>query len=162
MRSIKEKNREFNLIYKKGDESYRNYASHCGLSVSSFWVLYVLYETDEVYMQNKIAETICLPKQTVNSAIPGLIKKGYIELEHIEATRNSKAVKLTKGGKNICKKIVMPLIEAEENSFANMSENEVDTMLKLLNKWHNNFKNELEELYKKSNKKNIKTNRRNK
>lgn len=150
---LKEKNIELIHLYLKEERLYNNYASYCGLSLSSLSILYDLYalfKTDKPYMQSDIAKITSFSKQTVNSSIAGLIKKGYVELEHIEMTKNGKAVKLTKEGKNICKKIIEPLIKAEENSFANMSKTEIDTFLILLNKWRLMFEKELEIIYKKS------------
>lgn len=149
---VKGKNKELNRILNENDMLYNNYAHYCGLSASSLWILYILHENNEIYMQNDISKMICLPKQTVNSAIAKLIKKGYIELEHIEATRNGKAVKLTKEGKIFAKKIIIPLTEAEESSFSSMSKTEIDTFFELLNKLSVIFKNKLENIYKKSKK----------
>lgn len=150
LKTVKGKNRELSRVYNEQEQLYNNYAYRCGLSASSLWILYALYEMEEVYMQNDIAKIVSLPKQTVNSSIARLIKKGYIELEHIEMTRNGKAVKLTKEGKKICKKIIAPLIEAEESSLSNMTKNEVETLLILLNKIVLIFKDKLETIYKKS------------
>ncbi len=101
-------------------------------------------------MQSDIAKITSFSKQTVNSSIAGLIKKGYEELEHIEMTRNSKSVKLTKEWKNICKKVIEPLIKAEENSFSSMSKTEIDTLTVLFNKSILTLEKELEIIYKKS------------
>lgn len=150
---LKEKNIELNHLYLKEERLYNNYASYCGLSLSSLRILYDLYalfKTDKSYMQSDIAKITSLSKQTVNSSIAGLIKKGYVELEHIEMTRNGKSVKLTKEGKNFCKKIIEPLIKAEENSLANMSEAEINTLIILFNKSILTLEKELEIIYKKS------------
>lgn len=101
-------------------------------------------------MQNDISKIVSLPKQTVNSSIARLIKRGYIELEHIEMTRNGKAVKLTKDGKKFCKKVITPLIEVEESSLSNMSKAEVETLLMLLNKLNLILKDKMETIFKKS------------
>ena len=95
------------------DQLYQAYATQRGLSSVSFWVLYTLSEADEVYTQNALAEMWYFPKQTVNSAIAGLVKTGYIRLEQIAGARNSKAVKLTEQGLDICKRLVNPLVHAE-------------------------------------------------
>lgn len=150
LKNLNGKNKEINRIYNENEQLYNDYAHRCGLSSSSLWILYALYETEEVYMQNDIAKIVSLPKQTVNSSISGLIKKGYIELEHIEMTRNGKAVKLTKEGEKICKKFIAPLIEAEESALSNMSKAEVETLLMLLNKITLIFKDKIEKIYKKS------------
>ena len=123
-RKIKELNAELNQIAKRLDEQYHLYASRHGLSDPAFWVLYTIYESDSQYTQNELAEMWCYPKQTVNFAISGLVKKGYLILEPIAATRHSKAVRLTKEGEMICKAVIAPLIEAEQRSLARMTEEE--------------------------------------
>ncbi len=147
--SVKGKSRELYRIFNESEQLYNDYAYRCGLSPSSLWILYALYEPNEVYMQNDIAKIVSLPKQTVNSSIAGLIKRGYIELEHIEMTRNGKAVKLTKDGKKFCKKVITPLIEVEESSLSNMSKAEVETFFTLLNKMSLIFKDKMETICKK-------------
>ena len=116
------------------DQLYQTYATRCGLSSVSFWVLYTLSEADEVYTQNALAEMWYFPKQTVNSAIAGLVKTGYIRLEQIAGARNSKAVKLTEQGLDVCKRLVNPLVHAELSALLKMSEEERRMFLELSDK----------------------------
>ena len=73
---IKELNLRLNQTYRKQDDLYHDYASHFGLSVTGFWILYTLCETDEDYTQNKLADMWYLPRQSINSAVASLVKAG--------------------------------------------------------------------------------------
>ena len=132
----KNQNLELNRIYKKQAELYHIYALSCGLSDAAFWVLYSLCETDETYTQNALAETWCLPKQTVNSAIRGLVRDGVIRLEPMPFARHSKAVFVTEKGREICRQHVIPLIEAEQRALSCMQKEEVDYFIELSEKQH--------------------------
>ena len=105
------------------------------------WVLYALSEADEVYTQNALAEMWYFPKQTVNSAIAGLVKTGYIRLEQIAGARNSKAVKLTEQGLDVCKRLVNPL------ALLKMSEEERRMFLELSDKQQRFLRAELDAVY---------------
>ena len=50
---------EYDRIMKRQDDLYHDYASKFGLSDISFWILYVLCESDKVYTQNQIADLCC-------------------------------------------------------------------------------------------------------
>ena len=106
-----------------------------------------LSEADEVYTQNALAEMWYFPKQTVNSAIAGLVKTGYIRLEQIAGARNSKAVKLTEQGLDVCKRLVNPLVHAELSALLKMSEEERRMFLELSDKQQRFLRAELDAVY---------------
>ena len=92
---------EYDRIMKRQDDLYHDYASKFGLSDISFWILYVLCESDKVYTQNHIADLWHFPRQSINSAVSSLVKQGYVSLEKLSAG-NSKAIKLTEDGREFC------------------------------------------------------------
>lgn len=47
-----------------------------------------LLESDGEYSQQDISDMLFLPKQTVNSIISNLVKKGFVYLEHVSGTGN--------------------------------------------------------------------------
>ena len=65
------------------------------------------------------------------AAISGLVKNGYVSLEQLAGAGNTKAVYLTEKGTQLCRQIVIPLIEAEQHSLAQMTAEEVELCLKL-------------------------------
>ena len=147
LKTVKEQNLELNSLWRMQDQLYQTYATRCGLSSVSFWALYTLSETDEVYTQNALAEMWYFPKQTVNSAIAGLVKMGYVRLEQIAGARNSKAVKLTEQGLDVCKRLVNPLVNAELSALLKMSEEERQIFLELSDKQQRLLQAELDAIY---------------
>lgn len=146
--SVKEQNIALNRIWKLQEEVYQSYASYSGLSQVSFWILYSLCETDRVYTQHSIAELWCFPRQSVNSAIANLIKKEIVCLEQLSGARNSKAIRLTNKGLNLCQCIIMPLIQAELKTLLKLTEYERNLFVQICKKQVKEFKDEVKLLYK--------------
>lgn len=127
-----------NQIDRRQGELYHRFAVHLGISDTTFWVLYSLCESDEVYTQNSLAELWCIPKQTINSAINILVKAGYVELVQMQKARNSKSIHLTERGKAYCHEKIIPLFKAEQKAFSRLTEEERATAL-ILSEKHNLF-----------------------
>lgn len=119
---VKAQNIALNQFYKRMNEQYHAYAAHCGLSDPALWVLYSLWETETPLTQNNICALWMYPKQTINFTISGLLKKGYVTLEQQPGAGNSKAVRLTSEGEALCRKIIAPLMEAEERTLSQLTE----------------------------------------
>lgn len=142
---IKEQNMQINRILQEFDEQYHRYAVHIGVSEPALWVLYSLYAETSVCTQNTLALTWSCPKQTINFAISGLVKKGLVELAPIPSARNSKSVHLTDEGKAFCAEKLAPLLAAEEQALLRMQEEERELLLTLLEKQKNFFAEEVEQ-----------------
>lgn len=121
---------EYDRIMKRQDDLYHDYASKFGLSDISFWILYVLCESDKVYTQNQIADLWHFPRQSINSAVSSLAKQGYISLEKLSAG-NSKAIKLTEDGRDFCGRVIDPVFELEERAALKMTDEERKMFVKL-------------------------------
>lgn len=117
---------------KRADELYHRYGVFAELSDPAIWVLYTLYEEENVtYTQNDLVSMWFYPKQTINYTVNSLVKNEWITLEQLSGGRNRKALRLTKEGEQICKEKILPLMLAEENSLIRMTEEEQDLLLKL-------------------------------
>lgn len=138
MKNIEEQYAEFRAAEKKVDELYHRLAVQIGIPDSTLWVLYCLTELDMTHTQNSIAETMGVPKQTINSAINHLVKDGYIYLAQMAVARNSKSIHLTDKGKAYCQKMIQPIIDAEKNAANRFSAREQEIYLTLAIK-HNQF-----------------------
>ena len=68
-------NRQFNEC----NALYHAAAQRCGLSDAAFWTLYALVTSCEPLTQNRIAMDWGIPKQTLNSAVAAMVKKGLVE-----------------------------------------------------------------------------------
>lgn len=143
MDSINEQMVEFNRIYKMIDDIYHSYAKSCGLADTAFWILYTVWENKEAYTQKELCEVWSYSRQTVNSALKNLEGQGLIQLLHEPDNRKNKQIILTKKGKELAEKIIVPLMEAEKNSFANLSDEERVLFLKLMNKHSELFREEV-------------------
>lgn len=118
---IKAQNLAMNQYCKRLNEQYHNYAVSCGLSDPALWVLYALWEADAPMTQNDIAAVWMYPKQTINFTIAGLVKKGCVQLEQRPGARSGKTVKLTAAGTALCRKVIAPLMEAEERGLSQLT-----------------------------------------
>ncbi len=125
---------EFNKIYKIIDDIYHNYAKSWDLSDTSLWILYSVWENDKAYTQKELCQVWSYSKQTVNSALKSLEGQGFIQLLHELDNKKNKQIILTKRGKELAQKVVVPLMEAEKNSFASLSDEERCVFLKLMKK----------------------------
>ena len=124
----------FNKLYKELDELYHDFAKHCGISDCAFWILYSVQESVEPYTQKDLSEIWSFSRQTVNSALKNLEADDYIELVPLPGNRKNKEIVLTQKGKNYAEEHVMPLMEAEQNAFGKLTDEERSEFLRLTQK----------------------------
>lgn len=105
---------------KRYDALYRGMASRFGMPDCAMWVLYFLIASDEPLTQQDLIERMMFPKQTINSAVMGLAKKGLLELQMIPGTRNRKRILLTGSGVELAHDTVERMRQAEERAAADM------------------------------------------
>lgn len=140
-------NSELTQMYKWEDELYHRYGVFFGLSDPAVWVLYGLYEdTERVLTQNDLVSTWFYPKQTINYTVSSLVKNGWVRLEQLPGSGNSKAVLLTEEGKRICKEKILPLMQAEEKSLSRMTAEEQKLLLHLFKKQITYFEEEIQKI----------------
>lgn len=112
----------FNQIIKEMDDMYHNYAKSCGLSDSAFWVLYSLWGNNNISSQRELCSEWFYSPQTVNSALKGLERQGFIKLAPSPKGGKNKQILFTDRGKALVERIVPPLIQAELCVFADLGE----------------------------------------
>lgn len=122
---------------------YHQAAAGLGISDNEFWVWYTLLVMGEEYSQQDICDLWSLPKQTVNSVVLNLVKKGYVTLEVVPGTRNRKLLHLTEAGNAYGKTVVQPVFEAECRTVSRLSEQERQLGISLFGKYINYLKEEL-------------------
>ena len=71
----------YNAIYKETDAVYSGFAKRSGLSDCAFWLLYSIRDSEDTCRQKDLCGQWTMSKQTVNSALKGLEKQGFIVLE---------------------------------------------------------------------------------
>lgn len=110
--------KQVNIVNQKINELdavYRAAASKSGISYGEISIWSMLLNTG-FYSQRDLCDRLYLPKQTVNSIVSNLAKRGFVVLEHIPGTRNRKTVRLTTEGLDYGKSRVMWIFEAEQRA----------------------------------------------
>lgn len=125
---------------------YHNAASSSGISDNELWFWYPLLVMDGDYTQQDICDMWSLPKQTVNSIVTNLSKKGYLFLEAVPGTRNRKIIRLTDEGQAHGNNAIMPIYRAEQRSLERMSEEECQMCIQLLGKYIGILTEEISEI----------------
>lgn len=135
---------EISLQEKQFDALYRNAATIFNLSDCSMWVLYYLSSSSEPLTQQDLIEKMMFPKQTINSAVISLSKKGLVELAMIPGTRNKKNVLLTEEGVSLTDSTVKKMRSAEERAVISLGEEKIEQYVSLHRELYAAMENELE------------------
>ena len=101
--------------------------------------------SEEEYSQQDLSDLLFLSKQTVNSIISNLVKKGFVILEHVAGTRNRKVVRLTEEGIAYGQSRVMWIFQAEQRAMEETDEQEVQACISMLEKYIFRLKKEIDE-----------------
>lgn len=133
MIDLREMDKELSRLEKKENKIYHQLAGKAGMSDSAFAILGCLYE-EEVTTQNDLAEFLWLPKQTVNSAVNKLVETGYVYLKKMKVARNNKSIHLTEKGDELCKRYILPVVQAEKRALLRMTEAEIKSLFLLSKK----------------------------
>ena len=126
-----------NQLCDKIDDIYYRYAGAFGVTDTELCVLYSLLEHDGEYLQSDIGRDWYCSLQTVHTAIKSMEKRGLIELTCQTGNKKNKYIHLSEVGKKLITKIMIPLVQAEEEAFGMLSDEEQNMMLPLLQKYAN-------------------------
>ena len=121
---------------KQFDALYRNAGALFGLPDCAMWILYFLSTSEDELSQQDLIEKMMFPKQTINSAVAGLAKKGLIELSMIQGTRNRKRISLTDDGKELADATVVKMWKAECRAVESLGK---DKMAQYIELYHDFF-----------------------
>lgn len=125
----------FNQQFKELNAVYHRAASKHNISDNEFWVWYALLALEGEPSQQSICEMWSLPKQTVNSVVSGMIKKGHVYLETIPGTRNKKVIRLTEAGQKFGEHVILKVYEAEQRAIDQISPRQLQLCTDLLAKY---------------------------
>lgn len=144
-RHTKEQLEILNQQVKELTGIYHRVAAGSGVSDNEYWVWYTLLTFGEEYSQQDICSLWSLPKQTVNSVVAGLGRRGFAFLEVVPGTRNRKIIRLTDAGRAFGAQMISSICEAEERTMERLSEEERKSCITLLGKYVHFLKEELNE-----------------
>ena len=131
---------------KEQNAIYHSVAAKFGLTDTALWVLYCISEPDEDQTQQDLCRRGFYAKQTINTAIAGLAKNGFVELIPVPGTRNHKKIHLTPKGRELVDWTARPLKTAEENAYGRISEEELSAYLETASKLNEYLREETEKL----------------
>lgn len=107
-----------------------------GISDSSLGVLYTLLDAEAPCSQYDLCSEWSIPKQTINTAVAALQKKGMVFLSPIPGTRNKKNIAFTEFGRDFAEKTVGILRMAELDALAELSPEERELYIRLNEKYN--------------------------
>lgn len=122
-------NREYNNLFRLGNELYHNVAVKMGMSDSAFDILYALDDLGDGCLQKDVCATAGMTKQTVSTSVHKLERAGVVELR-IERGRGTHLY-LTQAGRALVEERIRPMVAAEEAAFADMAPRERIELLRL-------------------------------
>jgi len=125
---------EFNRLYKETDHIYTRYAASMGVSATTMCILYAIYTADSPCTQSQLVDDWGMPMQTINSCLKSLEKSGSVRLEFIAGNRKSKCILLTRQGQEMARRIIAPLVEAENQALAALESSERQQLMALTRK----------------------------
>lgn len=131
---------------KEQDAIYHNVAVKYGLSDTAMWVLYIVSESEAVVTQQELCRQCFCAKQTINTAITGLVKNGFAVLEVIPGTRNQKKIILTDKGVALTQNTTDRLREAEQRAYGKLAEAELQAYLEMTSRLTVALREETEKL----------------
>ncbi len=114
---------EFDLVIRQVRELigiFREAIDRYDISENEFWIWYSLIALKQEVTQQDICSAWSLHKQTVNTIVSGMVRKGLATLTAIPGTRNHKRICLTEKGQKYGESIVFPVFEAEKRAFSRL------------------------------------------
>lgn len=137
---------QIELQRKEQDALYHSLAVKFGLPDTAMWVLYLVSETDGDLTQQDLCRKSFYAKQTINTAINGLVRNGSVELVPVSGTHNHKRVQLTEAGQALAKRTTNRLKAAEQNAYGKLSEEELQSYLHITSRLTGYLREETEKL----------------
>ncbi len=144
-KTIKDQIDTINQRIKELNSLYHIAAIKSDISDGEISIWSVLLESDGEYSQQDLSDLLFLPKQTVNSIISNLVKKGFVFLEHVSGTRNRKVIRLSEQGRDYGESKVRWIFQAEEKALGQTDPEQVRICIEMIEKYISHLKKEFDE-----------------
>jgi len=146
MASVREQLEQLNQQIKEIAGLYREAIGRAAISENEFWIWYSLVVLGGECTQQDICSAWSISKQTVNTIVGRMVRRGYVYLEAVPGTRNCKHICLTEAGRQYGETICHPVSEAEERAFQRLSAEERSAFASGLGKYIVGLQEELSRL----------------
>lgn len=144
MKKTAEKLHRINYLTAEIDWLYHQASLRLGIADSTMRVLYTIYDHGEECLLSCVYKESGISKQTVNSALRRLEEQGVLRME--SGGGRGKRVFLTEAGKEYAGRTAGRLYRAECALLADWTDEEIDTHIRLMEKYNEAFRKTLEEL----------------
>lgn len=135
---------KFNALMNECGAFYHEIAVKCGMSDSGYEIMRNLLIFGEGCSQTKIYKNSYLNKQTVNSSVKQLVKKGFIQLKKGKGRESE--IYVTDQGREFIEKKVLPVEMAENEIFEEMTEAEYEALFGLTERYLESFREKIKTL----------------
>lgn len=136
--------RKINYLSSELDALYHRASQKLGISDSVSIVLYNIYEEGDGCLLSEIYKKTGISKQTVNSAIRGLERDGFLFLEPYKG--HAKKIRLTEQGQSYIEQTVARLYQAECDAYQSWTEEEMSQYLMLMEKYSRCLREEIDKM----------------
>ena len=134
--------RKINYLSSETQALYHLASLKLGISDSISIVLYSIYDSGDSCLLSDVYKKSGISKQTVHSAVRNLEADGILFLE--QQTGRSKRIVLTKKGRMYIQQTAARLFEAEIKAFDSWTEQEIETYIRLMEKYKACFRQQVE------------------
>lgn len=135
---------EFDRLNNSINELYHEIATKQGLSDSAYAILQAVLVLGNGCTQTEIYKYTLLNKQTVNSSVKKLSQDGLIEFQ--QGNRREQKIYLTTTGEKFVNEKILPIEQAENEVFEEMSAEEHQEILRLTGKYLSSFRSKIERI----------------
>ena len=139
---------EFDRLNNAIDELYHEIAARQGLSDSAYGILQAILVLGNGCTQTEIYKYTLLNKQTVNSSAKKLNQDGLIDFQ--PGAGRELQIYLTPKGEAFVREKILPIEQAENKIFEEMTDKEHQEILRLMEKYLTSFRSKIENLYEES------------
>lgn len=146
-KTIREELNRFNYLLGETEAAYHKVSFRMGCSDSAMKILYAICDNGGSCPLRTIRRRSGLSKQTMNSAIRKLEAEGVLYLEPDGA--KAKNACLTSHGQAVAESTAMRILRIEKEIFAGWPQEDVETYLRLTEKFLANFKEKAARLERK-------------
>ena len=132
----------YNTLWRETSVLYEDWAKKRGISYFELLTILSVTEAQTPCTQKGICDQWILPKQTVNSVLANLVKRGWVRLSPSPKDRRNKEILLTGEGKIAAAKIAGDLQEKENAVWLKLGKKRADEMLENTAIYNQFFKEE--------------------
>ena len=136
--------KEFNKLTNLIEEFYHEICVKQGLSDSAYAILQTFLALGNGCTQTDIYKHTVLNKQTVHSSVKKLCQDGLITLE--KGNGRELKIYLTVDGEKIVRERILPIEQAENEVFNEMTMEEQEEILRLTQKYLDAYRSKVEKL----------------